>query len=295
VPGIITIELIIRNVYSEPRGPARVREEDALAALEALGLTGKESRAYVAIVRNGASTARDVSAGLSLAYPAVYRILHSLLAKGWIEVGRERPSRYRARNPKIVAEETRRARVAALAEATASASALVDQLNTKTAPPGSDVILYKGMDRVAKKLRDIVLSGSEPLLVVSPFAVDVEVLRLLFGAFRAAPRPARVVMNERNAADVASLRGVLRPGVRVHLKFPPLPQPSTRLAHTFVFPSDHELFILNSFYRDGEFVVEKVQGLWIGDADYVRLQLEAMVKGLEPIQRMRKRRALPSG
>ena len=43
---------------------------------------------------------------------------------------------------------------------------------------------------------------------------------------------------------------------------------------------DRELFVLNSFYRDGAFVPEKLQGLWIGDADYVRLQLEAMVRGL---------------
>jgi hypothetical protein len=59
-----------------------------------------------------------------------------------------------------------------------------------------------------------------------------------------------------------------------------MPHPDTRLAHTFVFPSDRELFILNSFYRDGSLVLEKLQGLWIGDADYVRLQLEAMVRGL---------------
>jgi len=272
-----------------------VREEDAVAALASLGLTAKESRAYVAIVRNGASTARDVSTSLGTAYPAVYRILGSLLAKGWIEVGQERPSRYRARNPKVVAEETHRARAAALAEATVSVAALAEQLNRKKEPPGSDVLLYKGMDRVGKKLREIVASGSEPLLVVSPFAVHAEVLRLLFGALRPSARSARVVMNEQNAADVASLRGLLRPGIRVQLKFPASPQPSTRLAHTFVFPNDQELFILNSFYRDGDLVVEKVQGLWIGDADYVRLQLEAMVKGLEPGPKVRRRRVLPSG
>ena len=70
--------------------------------------------------------------------------------------------------------------------------------------------------------------------------------------------------------------------------------PDTRLAHTFVFPSDRELFILNSFYRDGSLVLEKLQGLWIGDADYVRLQLEAMVRGLATPPR-RRARALPTG
>jgi hypothetical protein len=62
------------------------------------------------------------------------------------------------------------------------------------------------------------------------------------------------------------------------------------LAHTYVFPSDEEVFILNSFYRDGEFVSDKLQGLWVGDMDFVRVQLEAMLLDLsEP----RARRALP--
>ena len=76
-----------------------VREEEATRAFEALGLTGKESRAYLALLRNGVSTAQQVSALLSVQYPAVYRILQSLQTKGWIEVSQERPNRYRARAP----------------------------------------------------------------------------------------------------------------------------------------------------------------------------------------------------
>jgi len=57
-----------------------------------------------------------------------------------------------------------------------------------------------------------------------------------------------------------------------------------------VFPSDEEVFILNSFYRDGGFVVDRLQGLWVGDMEFVRMQLEAMLLDLsEP----RRRRALP--
>jgi hypothetical protein len=51
---------------------------------------------------------------------------------------------------------------------------------------------------------------------------------------------------------------------------------------------------VNSFYRDGGLVLEKLQGLWIGDADYVRLELEAMVRGLSMV-RKRRARALPRG
>ena len=35
------------------------------------------------------------------------------------------------------------------------------------------------------------------------------------------------------------------------------PLSATRLAHTYVFPSDQEVFILNSFYREGELAADK--------------------------------------
>src|SRR5439155_832686 len=87
-----------------------VREEDVARALETLGLTGKESRAYTSLLQNGVATAQQVSQLLGVQYPAVYRILQSLQTKGWIEVSRERPNRYRARAPRIVAEEARQSK-----------------------------------------------------------------------------------------------------------------------------------------------------------------------------------------
>ena len=101
-----------------------MREEEATKALEALGLTGKESRAYLALLTNGASTAQQVSALVDLQYPAVYRNLQSLQTKGWIEVSQERPNRYRARAPRIVAEEARQARTDELGAASELVAAL---------------------------------------------------------------------------------------------------------------------------------------------------------------------------
>ncbi len=74
-----------------------MREEDAVRALETLGLTGKEAAAYLNLQRSGASSAQQVSQLLGVQYPAVYRILQSLQSKGWIDISQERPNRYRAR------------------------------------------------------------------------------------------------------------------------------------------------------------------------------------------------------
>jgi len=158
----------------------------------------------------------------------------------------------------------------------------------------SDLYLYKGPESVAGKLREVVLSATGEILVVSPFTVDLEVLRMILAALRRSRQRARVILNQANAGEVARLRGDGRGPIRIELRFPAVRHSDTRLAHTFVFPSDRELYILNSFYREGALVLEKLQGLWIGDADYVRLHLEAMVRGLAGAPR-RRLRALPRG
>jgi hypothetical protein len=90
----------------------------------------------------------------------------------------------------------------------------------------------------------------------------------------------RVVLNEGNKEDLARIGAILSRNIRVQFRFPARPAPKTRLAHSYVFPSDREVFILNSFYRDDGFIVDKLQGLWVGDADFVRIQLEAMLENL---------------
>ncbi len=255
-----------------------MREEEATKALEALGLTGKESRAYLALLQNGVSTAQQVSTLLTVQYPAVYRILQSLQSKGWIEVSRERPNRYRARAPRIVAEEARQSRLDDLAAATE----LVADLHEPTAPRvreiDGDLWIYKGAESIGRKLREIVLSSTSQILCVCPFPVAPEILRLLFDALSRSRRVVRAVLNEGNKKDMPDVGGLLGRNVRVSFRFPDRPLPKTRLAHSYVFPSDEEVFILNSFYRDGSLVADKLQGLWVGDMDFVRIQLEAMLE-----------------
>ena len=257
-----------------------VREEEATKALEALGLTGKEARAYLALLRNGVSTAQQVSTLLSVQYPAVYRILQSLQAKGWIEVSHERPNRYRARAPRIVAEEARQSRLDDLASAAEVVSELHEPSAPRTRETDGDLWIYKGGESIGRKLREIVLASTNQVLCVCPFPVAPEILRLLFDPLSRSRRVVRVVLNEANRRDLAELGGLLSRNVRVSFRFPDRPMPRTRLAHSYVFPSDQEVFILNSFYRDGGLVGDKLQGLWVGDMDFVRIQLEAMLEHL---------------
>ncbi|HII40801.1 MAG TPA: TrmB family transcriptional regulator [Thermoplasmata archaeon] len=264
-----------------------MREEEATNALEALGLTGKESRAYLALLHNGVSTAQQVSALLDVQYPAVYRILQSLQTKGWIEVSQERPNRYRARAPRIVAEEARQARSDELGAASELVGALREPAAPRVRETDGDLWIYKGAEGIGRKMREIVLSSTNQILCVCPFPVAPEVLRLLFDALSRSRRVVRVVLNEGNKKDLPEVGALLGRNVRVSFRFPERPLPKTRLAHSYVFPSDQEVFILNSFYRDGAHVGDKLQGLWVGDMDFVRVQLEAMLEhvGEEEVER----------
>ena len=257
-----------------------MRDEEIARALEALGLTGKEARAYLTLLRNGTSTAQQVSRLLEVQYPAVYRILQSLQSKGWIEVSQERPNRYRPRAPSIVAEEARQAKLDDLGSAAEVVAGLKEVMPARARSPDADLWIYKGPEGVGRKLREVVLAGANPMLCVSPFPVAQDILRLLCDALGKSRHVVRVVLNEENRADVAALGASLGRTVRVQFRFPARPVPRTRLAHSYVFPSDHEVFILNSFYRDGVFVPEKLQGLWVGDMDFVRIQMEAMLENL---------------
>ncbi len=255
-----------------------MRGEEATKALEALGLTGKESRAYLALLDRGVSTAQQISGLLNVQYPAVYRLLQSLQTKGWIEVSQERPNRYRARAPRIVAEESRQSRQDDLS----AAAELVAELREPSAPrvreTDGDLWIYKGSESIGRKLREIVLASTSPILCVCPFPVATDILRLLFDGLGRSRRSVRVVLNEGNKKDMPDVSSLLGRNVHVSFRFPDRPAPRTRLAHSYVFPSDEELFILNSFYRDGELVADKLQGLWVGDMDFVRIQLEAMLE-----------------
>lgn len=267
-----------------------MREEDVSRALETLGLTGKEARAYLGLVNNGVSTAQQVSQALGVQYPAVYRLLQSLQSKGWIEISQERPNRYRARAPRIVAEEARQGRGDDLAAAADIVGGLKETASSKGHESNKDLWIYKGAEPIGRKLREVILSSEGQILCVSPFTVAPEILRLLFDALGRTRHSVRIVLNEGNRENFPALGGLLSRHMRVQFRFPSRPLLKTRLAHTYVFPSDEEVFIINSFYREGALVADKLQGLWVGDMDFVRIQLEAMLLDLSET---RGRRAFP--
>lgn len=80
----------------------QMASEKVKNTLKELGLTEYETRAYLGLVKSGASTAGDLSDASGVPQSRIYDILSNLEKKGWIESQSGRPARYRAKPPSEV-------------------------------------------------------------------------------------------------------------------------------------------------------------------------------------------------
>ncbi|HVP24185.1 MAG TPA: helix-turn-helix domain-containing protein [Conexivisphaerales archaeon] len=81
--------------------------QKTLTALQELGLTDYEVKAYVSLLKYGAQTAADVSKQSTVPYSKVYDVLGRLEAKGWVESDLSRPSRYYPKPPNVALDALR--------------------------------------------------------------------------------------------------------------------------------------------------------------------------------------------
>lgn len=72
-----------------------VDEDEAIEALEYLGLTGYEAKTFIALQRLGIGGARDVAQVVDIPRPQVYQTAESLEGRGLINVQQSTPIQYR--------------------------------------------------------------------------------------------------------------------------------------------------------------------------------------------------------
>jgi sugar-specific transcriptional regulator TrmB len=81
------------------KGFEKMPSEKITRTLKDLGLTEYETRAYIALVSSGPTTAGNLSKMANVPYSRIYDVLSKAERKGWIEVQSGRPARYRAKPP----------------------------------------------------------------------------------------------------------------------------------------------------------------------------------------------------
>lgn len=85
-----------------------VISQEVYAALKEYGLTDYETRAFIALITNGISSAKELSERTKIPYSRIYDVLVNLENIGWVAVISGRPMKYRAERPKNVARIARK-------------------------------------------------------------------------------------------------------------------------------------------------------------------------------------------
>ncbi len=143
--------------------------ERAGSALEQLGLTGSEVKAYVALLRGGTMTANDVSRAARIPYSKVYDSLKSLHAKGWVEEQKSRPVVFTARPPDTAIEELRARQQTERKE---KEQLVLDELMGIYAKTGEqerpDLWIMRGTNEIRSRVKNLLLNCRAELLIVLP-------------------------------------------------------------------------------------------------------------------------------
>jgi len=155
-------------------------------ALERLGLTGYEIRAYATLLADGPQNAAAVSAGAGVPHSKIYEALTSLEGKGWIRSDDSRPTVHTALPPATCLEATRRGAEERL---NADVRAVQDELGPVHERGGTgerpDILVITGRENIAGRVLEMLESCREELMVAMPqmgaamLAAAVPRLRLL--------------------------------------------------------------------------------------------------------------------
>ena len=186
-------------------------------ALQDIGLTGYEVKAYTALIKNGPMTAINVSKQSTVPYSKIYDVLSSLEKKGWIETDHSRPSKFYPKPP-TTALETMRMRIDAdrkrnEAQVVAELSPLFEKRGSKERP---DIWIVRGQFNILTKLKEMLESCANELMIATPIVLDalIELAAPMMLALRA--KGVRIMVMCTENADENHLKSISKWGeVRV--------------------------------------------------------------------------------
>ena len=143
--------------------------ERAAASVEALGLTGSEVKAYVALLKGGTMTASDVSREARIPYSKVYDALESLHRRGWVEVQKTRPIVYTAKPPDTALEELRsRQETERREKEQVALEELMAIYVSRGEQEKPDIWIMRGTNEILSRVKNLLLNCRTELLVALP-------------------------------------------------------------------------------------------------------------------------------
>jgi len=143
--------------------------EKTKRALQDLGLTEYETRAYVALLQRGSMTASEISEMAPVPYSKIYEVLGNLERKGWIESESGRPLKYYPRSPPDALEATRlrRERLLKTSE-TQVLGELTPIFQKRESQERPDIWIVRGEFNVMSKTKETMERSTKEILIAVP-------------------------------------------------------------------------------------------------------------------------------
>lgn len=150
--------------------PSRgIFDERVKRALQSLGLTDYEARAYLSLIQSGPLTASALSNIADIPYSKIYEVLGSLEEKGWIEVEDGRPSKYHAKSPATAIELTKLRLEGEIKEnCDVVISELMPIYEGREGKERPNIWILRGEQNILSKLKELIAKCEHELLLATP-------------------------------------------------------------------------------------------------------------------------------
>ncbi|HID04759.1 MAG TPA: TrmB family transcriptional regulator [Candidatus Caldiarchaeum subterraneum] len=186
-------------------------------ALQELGLTEYETRAYITLVEKGPMTASELSEVAQVPYSKVYDILGSLKQKDFIIILHEgRPARYAAKSPATALEAVRLSMERRIKEREeVILSELMPIYEGRGERERPDIWILRGETSILEKIKEVATRSERELLIAAPILNKglVDVIQPLAGMARTRGCEVRIMVTSvvdkeliSRLANVASVR-----------------------------------------------------------------------------------------
>ena len=243
-------------------------DKKTIEGLMKLGLTKYEALAYAALVQLGSGTVADIHRVSGVPSTKLYEVLSRLEAKGWVEILKERPMKFRARPPQEVLDATLKDLSKTCEDVK---NALIEIYERRLEIERSDVWMVRGFSNVESKMISMIKGARRSVsLALSKLAVGFldKVRKLLLSVYWRGLSVAVLVSGVEEKPDLG--------GIEVALFRTPLVGPEITIVHSMVVVDSSELLLVLPI-GVGKETLRDVVGVWVRDKSLASLAEEYML------------------
>ena len=148
---------------------------ESTEALQLMGLTDYETRAYVALTSLISANATEISVNGNIPRSKVYQVLKNLVEKGFIEMSRGKPLKFTIIPPHEVFQKSRNNIKDTIDQAEIELNHMYESQIPKVPAP---IWLIHGPEKIVKKEMEIILRAEESIFIMGGLMFPDEPLQL---------------------------------------------------------------------------------------------------------------------